>query len=474
MLVFSTRLPLKDDISKEQCLSTFIEWITNSPHYQITSLDYDVASSLDYDLNVGSVSISIRHLQNEQLELAACRLENREQNITWYNDCIFFNEGDERFLLIQLNRNCSSFSKQPSHIRKPYIVRMFVEQGFCKDDCGIPITDTPLNADTTYYSTCVDIMNGVHSSCMPSVYISCDYWGNTSVNAKYLAAQLGGMAHVFVQKDHETALRLKTDTDGNNAHTGYVGVYYPGKKYCYKYSIEYYSNNQEMAWDIINDLRAVLTNRLDASSHNWNKIIALQSRKKMLEWQDISASDQQQLKEYIATFDAEQDDLKEQIDELNGQILSLRSQVDTYRSALTQNDPSSCFYKKGTEASLYASEKNDLLFNILSQAKPKYEVGSRPYVLIESLLQANPRIGECEKVLSGVRSILSNGGKLTSSQKAELRNLGFSLEEDGKHYKLIFHDPRYSFTLSKTPSDYREGKNMISDICKILDIEKKL
>ena len=78
-------------------------------------------------------------------------------------------------------------------------------------------------------------------------------------------------------------------------------------------------------------------------------------------------------------------------------------------------------------------------------------------------------------MLEGLRPVLYNGGRINASSKAILKDLGFTLEEDGgSHYKLIFHEPRYMFTVSKTPSDHREGKNLYSDICKVLDVTKKI
>lgn len=73
-----------------------------------------------------------------------------------------------------------------------------------------------------------------------------------------------------------------------------------------------------------------------------------------------------------------------------------------------------------------------------------------------------------------VRNVFSGDGKLTSAKKSQLKSVGFSIEEEGPHYKLIFHDQRYMFTVSKTSGDHREGKNMISDIDKIIDIERKI
>ena len=103
----------------------------------------------------------------------------------------------------------------------------------------------------------------------------------------------------------------------------------------------------------------------------------------------------------------------------------------------------------GEESNLYASERNDLLYSILSQVQSKFDINSRGYHIIKSLLDANPRVGECTKIMSEVRNVFSGDGKLT-------------------------HDQRYMFTVSKTPGDHREGKNIISDIDKIIDIERKI
>lgn len=49
----------------------------------------------------------------------------------------------------------------------------------------------------------------------------------------------------------------------------------------------------------------------------------------------------------------------------------------------------------------------------------------------------------------------------------ELKDIGFEISEDGKHYKLTyFGDARYTIALAKTPSDYRSGQNNISIITK--------
>ncbi|GMU46359.1 MAG: hypothetical protein AMXMBFR26_11410 [Porticoccaceae bacterium] len=50
-----------------------------------------------------------------------------------------------------------------------------------------------------------------------------------------------------------------------------------------------------------------------------------------------------------------------------------------------------------------------------------------------------------------------------------LEEMGFSITEEGKHYKLTFQDDdRYTFTLPKSGSDHRGGLNAASDIGRLL------
>ena len=53
--------------------------------------------------------------------------------------------------------------------------------------------------------------------------------------------------------------------------------------------------------------------------------------------------------------------------------------------------------------------------------------------------------------------------------RRELEDMGFSISEDGKHFKLVFQgDDRYTFTLPKSGSDWRGGLNAASDIGRLL------
>lgn len=473
MLVFSTKLPLKPDTSYQTCIELFIQWITQSEHYPINSISYDINSRSDFTVTEGAITFSISYYADDQIELAACRLENREKDAVWVNDCIVLQQGDTKTLLIQLNCNRLTFNSQLPPIHKPYIVRQFVEGGYCGCDGSIAIGDIPIISDDATFDLCTKIMTGKANLTMPVVYISCDYWGGTAISAEYLARQLSGVAHVFVEKQNKISMKLKESTSGKNVYNGYVGIYLPGSTYCEKFDRTYFEDHKAMGRAIIDSVWSALINRIDASVYNWNQIMTLQAKQKMAHWQDMSIATKEELDKYLSSFDSENEELKKKVDSLNLQNQKLHSQLDAQRIA-TEAAKAGGFYKLGSEQDLYPGEHSDLLYSILSQALKKYDENSRAHTIITSLLQVNPFVGQGKQMLEDLKNILGSGGRLTAADKGRLKNMGFVIEEEGSHYKITFHDSRYMFTIAKTPSDHREGKNLFSDISKMLDIDRKI
>ena len=152
----------------------------------------------------------------------------------------------------------------------------------------------------------------------------------------------------------------------------------------------------------------------------------------------------------------------------------MRAERDGLLAAKGIKEEEDLFYRAGAEPELYPGERNDLLYSVLSQALKNYAKDTRPYCIITSLLDANPRVGTCEKILKEVKSILRQNNKMSRPVREQLKSLGFSVIEDGPHFKLKFKDPRYMFTVSKTPSDSRSARNLAANICQKIDIEKRI
>ena len=336
---------------------------------------------------------------------------------------------------------------------------------------------------------CAKIMRNEYSNKMPVIYVSRDIHNRTFLSPSYLAKQLSGVAHVFEEASHDRSLPIRSATDNRNVHSGYVGIYFPGRPFGVRFNPADYpgfGGYKDMTRDIIDSVRNALINRADSSLYNWNHIQMMQSRQKMKQWQDISDSNKSDLSDYMELFDAENRQLQVKIDELNLLLDMASEQIDEYKQTIhsmsaqlenlqsaLRNGSDDGFYKKGGEAELYPGELKELLHNVLSSAMSRFTEGSHPRTLIESMLAANPTDHPCEAVLEELKPILSNYDKLTPNLRTKLKELGFAIDEDGSHYKLIFqNDSRYMFTLSKTPSDHRSGKNLYSEICNQLDVNK--
>ena len=131
----------------------------------------------------------------------------------------------------------------------------------------------------------------------------------------------------------------------------------------------------------------------------------------MLRWQGDSAEAKEELAYFMSTFDEENKSLREQIDELNQETYSLQAQLDALRAASREAKGGEGFFRPGEEQELYPSERSDLLRSILSQVQTRFEKDSRADVLIQSMLDANPRGGECRKTVATVRAVLTGGGR---------------------------------------------------------------
>lgn len=479
MLVFSTRIPLKKTVTQKDCLLIINEWIEKSPHYSI-KIDVDKVledNDIDIDFAMDNITVSFKKYEDDKINVFACRLVNEETDSIWYNDCIFVSESENKYLFVELYYSSKCYKAMVPKINKPHIIKKLFESGLCGNDGDISVVDTPIMVDDKSYEVCKDIMNGRSDCSMPAVYISCNACGGTDVDSTLLAKKLGGIAHVFVEKDRVTSLKLQSDTNRNNVYIGYIGVYFPHSTFCKKYSLGYYDNKSNKMIEEINSyVRSALVNRLDATQYNWNQLSTLQSKQKMLTWKGLSAKHKEELNSYISNFDHENEEKDEKIKNLNAENNKLHARIDSLEESLHSSNGKNFFYRLGAEKQLYDSEINDLLFGILSSAKSQYVKESRGYVLIDSLLEANPQIGECAQIMKCVKEVFGNGNDrpLSGMNKNKLKKAGFTFKDENGHCKMSFYnDDRYTFTVSKTPSDYRSGKNMFTDIRNKIDVTRK-
>lgn len=125
----------------------------------------------------------------------------------------------------------------------------------------------------------------------------------------------------------------------------------------------------------------------------------------------------------------------------------------------------SCIMLIGKEKDLYDGERKFLILDVLEKSVSNVPDNSRRKHVILDFIKNNDKLCDCNNIMKDIKNMFKQYRKMDSKLRQSLHEMGFSISEDGKHYKLFFkNDPRYMFTISKTSSDIRAGKNITSEI----------
>lgn len=88
---------------------------------------------------------------------------------------------------------------------------------------------------------------------------------------------------------------------------------------------------------------------------------------------------------------------------------------------------------------------------------------SRKFHVLTDILNLNRQTGKSDEIEKWLREIIDDSGNLNAQRKRQLIEVGFKID-NGTRYKITYNeDNRYTFTLAKTPGDYRTNMNILKD-----------
>lgn len=117
---------------------------------------------------------------------------------------------------------------------------------------------------------------------------------------------------------------------------------------------------------------------------------------------------------------------------------------------------------------MYGGEIKDVILKVLEKEKGLLDndlnlTASRKFHVLNNIAELNQQTGRAEEIAGWLREIIDASGNLNAQRKRQLIEAGFQIE-NGTHYKITYNeDNRYTFTLAKTPGDYRANMNTIKD-----------
>nr|USU30360.1 hypothetical protein NG677_13270 [Methylobacterium sp. OTU13CASTA1] len=464
MLTFATEFPINHKSTGRDFISAIKQWILGSPHTKFVEEDFIRASEDDeFTISRGNQSFRSIHVCMDGEEFAAINHVTTDNNIDWNLEAVFNHSGFDAWIAIRVSRESESPVKALPSAKKPVLVRVLLEALGGGNDGDLAVKAQPHFLLNDQIEIPSNIILGQQSNRLPIVYVSCGFRGKHDINVESFASDISGMAHILVEPNRAFSYRLQLATSSRNAFGGTIGIYWPdatGRKSFF--NIRDYSDKRSLKESIITTLRHSLLNRRPLHNCTWSAVQELFSKHTLTK---LRAAGSQNVDEYISAFDRDIKAKDQQIASADKEIERLKLEIKKYES-LPYNS-GAIQLNVSNEQQFTESEFNDLIIDILSESSKNSDIDSRKSHLIVDIINSNSKNGKNQTKKDRIKSLLGGYTKMNAGIRRELDDLGFTVTDDGKHYKATYQDdPRYTFSVSKSGSDNRSGLNLASDITK--------
>lgn len=477
MLLFSTILDLNNNFSKEDFIDLVIEW-NNTSKYEDNIIP-DIEWNGEMDAHFGNEKLWLEIKEDVEKNIVAVRYEKvSSENIVWDTDYVV--NFEEMRMAIRLDRSYMD----DSHITDmsfstPHFISLLIENGYIKNDINLPISRTPIGIGEHNSKAVLKkiILSNNNMYKLPVVYVSKLPSGKYPLDINWLASRIKGVAHVLAQKDLASGEIISKDCKDKNPKNGEVVVYYPGdisssSKYVYR-GIE--GNDENLLNRIAEEIiKYSIVHRIDLS-YTWQGVVNAiledkleKQRKDRLESEKMLKASESEAYQILEAFDEDMKKVQQQNIDLLNRVEALEAEVGGLRNRMNSSDKTELLHT-GEECEFYQDEIKGIVIECLKDISSNLDENSRRKHIIEDIISSNNCRNVIDERRNEIKKILKGYKVLSGKMKQDLMNLGFTITDDGKHYKLYYYDDkRYQFTLAKTPSDNRSGNNIIAVICRAI------
>jgi len=310
-----------------------------------------------------------------------------------------------------------------------------------------------------------NLIRGTAGCRLPIVYVSAGFLGRYLVDGVKLASDLSGMAHVVVEPNRPFSLRLRLEVASENVYGGTVGIYWPDGSGRRSFFLGHeYASEGALQQAIIEEVRSALVNRRPLNRCTWFGVRQSVSRSTFAA---LRAAGSQEVDRFADEFDKELDAKQEQLDAAEREIARLQAEVRKFEARIPLGV--GVTLTTGSEQDLFPGEIAGIVRDALSDSTTRVPADSRRAHVLSAIVSATPVTSEADRIRDELKSLLRGSSTLDAKLRRGLERLGFSINEDGKHIKIVFQgDDRYTFALPKSGSDRRGGLNAATDIGRLL------
>ncbi|WP_282802747.1 LUC7 domain-containing protein [Bombella apis] len=432
------------------------EWILQSQHSHFSDQDIPCEFEIEKISKVkGQQEISIIKDQEKNI---AFRNSIKERDLIWTTTVIYSHVDETPWVSIQVNMDSQKTQTNLPSPKVPIICKTLskkygAEDGLLSTGGGEPhfLTD-----DEDSLNIAKKIIESECGNRLPVVFISKPFYEEEEedIETYAMAGQLSGIAHVVVEPSRDFSKKLMVLTHSRNVYGGALGVYWPDSV---RRKISLNSTTRNIN-DLIEEIRKSLLTRRSLSSCTWSTLEINIAR---YNYDQIKENDDpESLKTYIELCEKEINVKEEKLKEAERKIEQLSKEI---KNNVKYNNETFVGLKYDKIQELYENEINCVIFEVLDKHLNMIEgQKNRTELIIRNIIENN-KFKEKKNIIDNLKKIFKGYKKMNNKISRDLKKLGFSLTDDGKHYKMIFKDdPTTMVVISKTSSDNRTGENTVT------------
>ena len=469
MISYSTEFPINQDSSVDEVLQLACTWLSGSPYTKIPKESLaDLISNAEGSLSIGGERVQSGSAHTSTYQIGGLRYSKLENDhIEWVTTIVASKTSAQHLVSIQVSCEALKTASTLPHPQKPYFVKQILKTIGGGSDGQIPVSTQALFLSEGEEHIAADLIQGVGANNLPIIYVSVEFDGHHIIDPQFLATKLCGMGHVVVEPSRKFSLNLKKLVSSRNAFGGAIGIYWPDSTARKNYYLSEKNDTPEkLQKEISKDVRVALANRRQNPDCTW---IHLKECISYNRYESLKNSGSTELDDFIKAFDDDMLAKEQKLMEAEREIVRLKAELKTNSLSHSGRGGDAGVLLYGEEQDLYENEIKGIAIEALRNMRDRTIEHSRRQHVIDDLLKVNTTQTAADEISQQLKKTLHAYTDMDAKTRTSLTKLGFSISEDGKHHKMIFRgDDRYSFTVSKTVSDHRSGKNLTSDINKKL------
>lgn len=454
MLLFSTLLPARQDLKADVFFEAILDWNSR------VRLENRVEGA------VWKKEKSIRWVfENRELILDSlveeglygARFVKTEGGIHWRTDVLYFQQTAQ--ILIQLDRSyfqqAAGFQEQFS---TPFVIAVMMDHALFAAPEGIPFQTRPWRIRVDCKNEMASLKNLLeekNTSPLPVVLMQKKAAEPCRVDEEALAWRLKGAAFVVVLEEGNSGL------ENPFFETGSISVHYPkGKEGFEVFEPKPGEDRKSVAESLCERIFCYHLQLESASLSGWMMLKARRLERSLIDQTRLQQENEQEMNALFEEMEGDLDILSRQIQALQAENTAMHCTLQGfYSSRKTGNESGSAGLQE-----FYPGEINDMLVQACKLYEKHCHPGGRMESLVQAWLKNHACSAERQRRMDCIEETFGKGS-VERRRLIKLEEAGFEVSEDGPHYKLIYEkDRRYTFSVSRTPSDYRAMKNSLSVI----------